>query len=48
MLLWESRVSKTEVKAAFTDGWRVDYVRAARFETTFHTDGGAAWLSLPG
>ncbi|MDV3294046.1 MAG: class I SAM-dependent methyltransferase [Nitrososphaerales archaeon] len=39
------RVSKKEIKETFKIGWRVDYIRAARFESTFHPHGGEAWLS---
>jgi SAM-dependent methyltransferase len=39
------RVTRKEIKATFTEGWSIDWIRAARFETTFHKDGGHAWLS---
>jgi SAM-dependent methyltransferase len=39
------RVSRDEITEAFSVGWKIDYVRAARFSTTFHDDGGRAWLS---
>ena len=39
------RISEAEIKETFADGWRVDYIRAARFETAFHSQGGEAWLS---
>jgi ubiquinone/menaquinone biosynthesis C-methylase UbiE len=39
------RVTRKEIKATFTEGWSIDWMRAAKFETTFHKDGGRAWLS---
>ncbi len=39
------RVSRDEIIATFEDGWRVEYIREARFESNFHRDGGKAWLS---
>ncbi len=39
------RVSRAEIADSFSSGWRVDYVRPARFESAFHRDGGEAWLS---
>lgn len=39
------RVSKDEIKATFAEGWRVDWIRDARFESAFHGDGGLAWLA---
>jgi ubiquinone/menaquinone biosynthesis C-methylase UbiE len=39
------RVSEEEIRMTFRDGWRVDWIREARFESTFHSDGGYAWLS---
>jgi ubiquinone/menaquinone biosynthesis C-methylase UbiE len=39
------RVSKEEVRATFSDGWKVDWIREARFESNFHEIGGRAWLS---
>lgn len=39
------RVSKDEIRATFTQGWRVDWIRDAKFESSFHKDGGRAWLS---
>jgi ubiquinone/menaquinone biosynthesis C-methylase UbiE len=39
------RVSQEEIRATFRDGWKVDWMREARFESTFHKDGGYAWLS---
>lgn len=40
------RVSQQEIRATFRDGWKVDWIREARFESTFHKDGGFAWLSF--
>lgn len=39
------RVSKGEIEASFEEGWRVNYVRQARFESVFHHEGGLAWLA---
>jgi len=39
------RVSKAEIRASFEEGWRIDWIREARFESKFHGDGGRAWLS---
>ena len=39
------RVSKEEIRETFREGWKVDWIRDARFESTFHRDGGLAWLS---
>ena len=40
------RISKEEILDAFSDGWRVNYVRAAKFASAFHgSDGGEAWFS---
>jgi SAM-dependent methyltransferase len=39
------RVSKEEIRTTFKEGWRVDWIRAARLETKFHDGGGRAWLS---
>jgi SAM-dependent methyltransferase len=39
------RVSRQEIEDAFSEGWRLDYVRPAGFESRFHDDGGHAWLS---
>jgi cyclopropane fatty-acyl-phospholipid synthase-like methyltransferase len=39
------RVTEKEIREAFADGWRVNWIRDARFESTFHPDGGKAWLS---
>jgi len=39
------RVSREEIGKAFASGWKIDYVRDARFSTTFNDAGGRAWLS---
>jgi len=39
------RVSKGEIRDSFAEGWRIDYIRPATFESTFHDHGGKAWLS---
>ena len=39
------RVSQEEIRATFGEGWRVDWIREARFESSLHKDGGYAWLS---
>jgi len=39
------RVSKEEIIATFRDGWKVNWIREARFESLFHEAGGRAWLS---
>jgi len=39
------RVSLDEIRKAFSRGWRVNYVKEARFSTTFNDEGGMAWLS---
>ncbi|HEV2225539.1 MAG TPA: class I SAM-dependent methyltransferase [Nitrososphaerales archaeon] len=39
------RVTKEEIRSTFSRGWRVDWIRSARFESKYHDDGGYAWLS---
>ena len=39
------RIFKREILRSFSDGWRVDYVRPAKFESAFHDRGGEAWFS---
>ena len=39
------RVLKREILTSFSDGWHVDYVRPARFESASHGRGGEAWFS---
>ena len=38
-------VSQAEIYATFREGWRVNDIRATRFETTFQQQGVAAWLA---
>jgi cyclopropane fatty-acyl-phospholipid synthase-like methyltransferase len=38
------RVSQAEISATFSQGWRVEQIRATRFETTFGS-AAAAWLA---
>ncbi|MDA4124937.1 MAG: class I SAM-dependent methyltransferase [Thaumarchaeota archaeon] len=39
------RVSREEIRESFAKGWRVDYIKPASFESSFHDHGGKAWLS---
>lgn len=39
------RVSQKEIEETFNDGWRINYIREARFETNFSDVKGMAWLS---
>lgn len=39
------RVSKEEIRESFAEGWRIDYIKPATFESSFHEHGGLAWLS---
>jgi cyclopropane fatty-acyl-phospholipid synthase-like methyltransferase len=39
------RVTREEIRGTFKDGWKVDWIRDAKFESTFHKNGGYAWLS---
>ena len=39
------RVFKWEILASFSEGWLVDYVRPAKFESAHHGRGGEAWFS---
>ncbi len=39
------RVTQEEIGSTFRDGWRINYIRTAIFETRIHPDGGRAWLS---
>jgi len=39
------RVFKREILTSFSDGWHVDYVRPAKFESNFNERGGKAWFS---
>ena len=39
------RVTRGEITSTFKDGWNVNWIREARFESNFHEFGGHAWLS---
>jgi cyclopropane fatty-acyl-phospholipid synthase-like methyltransferase len=39
------RVTKAEIRAAFKDGWRINWIRAAVFEGRLQPAGYKAWLS---
>jgi SAM-dependent methyltransferase len=39
------RVSVDEIRQAFSRGWKVNYIREARFSTSFNDEGGRAWLA---
>ncbi len=39
------RVTQGEILETFDEGWEVNYIREARFETNIHAEGGRAWLS---
>jgi cyclopropane fatty-acyl-phospholipid synthase-like methyltransferase len=39
------RVSKGEIKETFRSGWKINYMREARFSTAFNDQGGYAWLA---
>lgn len=39
------RIFEHEIQDTFSHGWRVNYVRPARFESAFHERGGRAWFS---
>jgi cyclopropane fatty-acyl-phospholipid synthase-like methyltransferase len=39
------RVSQAEIRDTFQDGWKINYIRDARFESNIHADGARAWLS---
>ena len=39
------RVTQAEIRAAFRAGWRVDWIRKARFEAAVEDGGAEAWLS---
>ena len=39
------RISKQEIVDTFSDGWHINFVRRAKFESIFHEDGGEAWLA---
>ena len=39
------RVTQAEIRSFFQDGWTVNYIREARFETHIHPGGACAWLA---
>ena len=39
------RVTKDEIRETFSSGWKINYIREARFSTLFNDEGGYAWLS---
>ncbi len=39
------RVSRDEIRETFDSGWKINYIREARFSTTLHDNGGHAWQS---
>ena len=44
-LLGPRHVTRGEIRATFREGWKINYIRAARFEDNIHADGANAWLS---
>ncbi|MFQ5918569.1 MAG: class I SAM-dependent methyltransferase [Thermoplasmata archaeon] len=39
------RVTQEEIRATFREGWTVESIQPAKFESNIHPDGGLAWLS---
>lgn len=39
------RVRQEDIREAFSGGWTIDWIRAARFETNLGPEGCSAWLS---
>jgi SAM-dependent methyltransferase len=39
------RVTQDEIRATFSEGWRVVSIKRARFESHLHEEGGKAWLA---
>ena len=39
------RISKEEIQENFSDGWRINYIRAAVFESRTRAEGPRAWLT---
>ena len=39
------RIFEREIQSSFSDGWHVNFIRPARFESAFHERGGKAWFS---
>lgn len=40
------RVTQAEIRAAFSKGWKINYIREAEFETMFDAESVKAWLSF--
>jgi 2-polyprenyl-3-methyl-5-hydroxy-6-metoxy-1,4-benzoquinol methylase len=39
------RVTQAEIRATFSKGWKINYIREAKFETRFGAESVKAWLS---
>ena len=39
------RITKKEIQSAFSDGWRINEIRATVFESRTRSEGSQAWLS---
>jgi cyclopropane fatty-acyl-phospholipid synthase-like methyltransferase len=39
------RISREEIQSAFDNGWKINYIREARYESNAHPGGALAWLS---
>jgi 2-polyprenyl-3-methyl-5-hydroxy-6-metoxy-1,4-benzoquinol methylase len=39
------RITKEEIKATFSEGWRINEIRAAVFESRIRPEGSRAWMS---
>ncbi len=39
------RITQAEIRATFSSGWNINYIREAKFETRFDIEGVKAWLS---
>jgi cyclopropane fatty-acyl-phospholipid synthase-like methyltransferase len=39
------RITKEEIRESFRDGWTINYIRAAAFESRTRPEGPRAWLS---
>jgi cyclopropane fatty-acyl-phospholipid synthase-like methyltransferase len=40
------RVSRTEIRTSFTDGWRIDSIDKSLIEITIDPEGARAWLAV--
>ncbi len=40
------RVSRAEIEASFTDGWRIESIEDSRIEITIDPEGALAWLAV--